>query len=133
MFFLEEAHLYTSERGIMNIITRGRHVGIASMFMTNSPQKIPDTVFRQLDNLFLQALTHKDDIRNVSKNAFTDEGTIESFASRMPPGHTLIIGRVTDRYPIIVEVDSLPLGVSPTGETRTTWERLINEDEVRET
>jgi hypothetical protein len=122
--FFEEAHLYISETAIMNIITRGRHIGIASVFITNSPQKLPDTVFRQLDNLFLQTLTHKDDIRSVSKNSFTDEDTIESFATRMPPRHALIIGAVTDRYPIIAEVDPLPSGVPPTGETRSTWRRL---------
>lgn len=127
--FFEEAHFYIDEMGIMNIITRGRHIGIASIFVTNSPQKLPDTVFRQLDNLFLQGLTHRDDIRSVSKNSFTDEDTIESFATRMPPRHALIIGGVTDRYPIIVEVDPLPQNVPPTGETRSTWRRLQNQDE----
>lgn len=126
--FFEEAHFYINEAGIMNIITRGRHIGIASMFVTNSPQKLPDTVFRQLDNLFLLGLTHKDDIRIVSKNSFTDEETIESFATRMPPRHALIIGGVTDRYPIIVEVHPLPANVPPTGETRSTWSRLANQN-----
>lgn len=51
--FFEEAHFYVSEATIVNIITRGRHIGMGSVFVTNTPQKLPDTVFRQLDNLFL--------------------------------------------------------------------------------
>ena len=122
--FFEEAHFYIDESDILNLITRGRHIGIASVFITNTPEKLPDTVFRQLDNLYLQSLTHKDDIRRVSKNSFTDEETIESFATRMLPRHTLIVGDVTDRYPIIFKVNPLPSDIPPTGVTRTTWTRL---------
>lgn len=122
--FFEEAHFYVTDSAIINIITRGRHIGMASVFVTNSPQHLPDTVFRQLDNLFLLSLTHKDDIRNVSKNSFTDEDTIQSFATRMPVRHALIMGNVTDRYPLIVKIDDLPEGVSPTGRTKSTWDRF---------
>lgn len=130
--FFEEAHFYISEDAIVNIITRGRHIGLGSVFVTNTPQKLPDTVFRQLDNLFLLSLTHKDDIRNVSKNSFTDEATIESFATRMPEHHALIIGSVTDRYPLVVKVEPLPDEVPATGRTRSTWDRFelqLHEDE----
>lgn len=121
--FFEEAHFYINPATIVNIITRGRHIGIASVFVTNTPQELPDTVFRQLDNLFLLSLTHRDDIRNVSKNSFTDEATIESFATRMPQHHALFIGNVTDRYPLVVSVDDLT-GMPRTGRTRSTWERF---------
>ena len=122
--FFEEAHFYISEANIVNLITRGRHIGIGSVFVTNTPKELPDTVFRQLDNLFLLSLTHKDDIRNVSKNSFTDEATIESFATRMPERHALIIGNVTDRYPLVVKVGPLPDNVPTSGRTRSTWDRF---------
>lgn len=125
--FYEEAHFYVSSDAILNIITRGRHIGMGSFFVTNTPQHLPDTVFRQLDNLFLLALTHRDDIRNVSKNSFTDEDTIQSFATRMPVHHALIVGSVTGRYPLVVKVDPLPEGVPPTGETRSTWGRFAGD------
>jgi len=127
--FYEEAHFYISADAILNLITRGRHIGMASVFVTNTPQHLPDPVFRQLDNLILLALTHKDDIRNVSKNSFTDEDTIQSFATRMPQYHCLIIGNVTDRYPLVVKVDPLPPEVPPTGRTRSTWDRFEGERE----
>lgn len=122
--FFEEAHFYVSESTIVNIITRGRHIGMGSVFVTNTPQKLPDTVFRQLDNLFLLSLTHKDDIRNVSKSSFTDEATIESFATRMPERHALIVGNVTDRYPLVVRIEPLPSNVPTSGRTRSTWDRF---------
>jgi hypothetical protein len=103
---------------------------MASVFITNTPQNLPDTVFRQLDNLFLLSLTHRDDIRNVSKNSFTDEDTIQSFATRMPERHALIIGNVTNRYPLVVEVARLPEEIPPTGQTRSTWERFESEEEI---
>lgn len=123
--FYEEAHFYIKEDAILNIITRGRHIGLASVFVTNTPQSLPDTVFRQLDNLFLLGLTHRDDIKNVSKNSFTDEETIQSFATRMPERHALITGKVTDRYSLVVEVDPLPENVPASGETKSTWDRFI--------
>lgn len=122
--FFEEAHFYVSETAIVNLITRGRHIGIASVFVTNTPQDLPDTVFRQLDNLFLLSLTHRDDIRNVSRNSFTDQETIQSFATRMPVHHALIMGGVTDRYPLVVKVEPLPPDVPTTGRTKSTWDRL---------
>jgi hypothetical protein len=122
--FYEEAHFYVTDVAILNIITRGRHIGMGSFFVTNTPQNLPDTVFRQLDNLFLLGLTHRDDIRNVSKNSFTDEDTIQSFATRMPEHHALIVGQITDRYPLVVKIEDLPEGIPPTGRTRSTWDRF---------
>lgn len=122
--FYEEAHFYIKTDAILSIITRGRHIGMAPIFVTNTPQNLPDAVFRQMDNLFLLNLSHKDDIRSVGKNSFTDEDTIESFATRMPEHHALIMGNVTDRYPVMVRVDPLPPEIPPTGMTRSTWDRL---------
>jgi hypothetical protein len=87
-------------------------------------------VFRQLDNLFLLALSHRDDIRNVSRNSFTDEATTESFATRMPERHAMIIGNVTDRYPLVLSVDALPSSIPATGRTRSTWDRFDRVSEV---
>jgi uncharacterized protein len=124
--FFEEAHFYVNESTILSLITRGRHIGMGSVFVTNTPEKLPDVVFRQLDNLFLLPLTHKGDVLSVSQSSFTDEETIQSFATRLPEHHALLVGSVTERYPLILEVDPLPEGVPPTGRTRSTWDRLLS-------
>lgn len=122
--FYEEAHFYINDDVIIDIITRGRHIGMGTFFVTNTPQELPRTVFRQLDNLFLLSLTHNDDIKNVSNSSFTDEATIRSFATRMPKHHSLIIGNVTRNYPLVVKVTPLPENVPTSGQTRSTWDRF---------
>lgn len=127
--FYEEAHFYINEDVIIDIITRGRHIGMGAFFVTNTPQELPRTVFRQLDNLFLLSLTHNDDIKNVSNSSFTDEETIRSFATRMPRHHALIIGNITRRYPLVVRIDPLPADIPASGQTRSTWDRLRWQDQ----
>jgi hypothetical protein len=120
----DEAHLYLKEDAILGLITRGRHIGIASIFVTNTPEQLPAPVFRQLDNLVLLGLTHQADIRAVSKSSFTDEETIDSLATRMPRHHALVVGAITDNYPMVVEICPLPASVPTTGQTRSTWQRF---------
>jgi hypothetical protein len=60
-----------------------------------------------------------------TSNSFTDEDTIQSFATRMPYGHALVMGNVTERYPLIVNVDPLPEDMPPTGRTKSTWDRFM--------
>lgn len=124
--FFEEAHQYIQERQIVNIITRGRHIGIASVFLTNTPDGLPEIVFRQLDNLFLFRLTHKSDIKHVAKSSLTDEETVNAIATRMPQYHGMIVGKITNNYPLVVNVNDFPEGWPRTGRTRSPWERLEN-------
>jgi hypothetical protein len=122
--FFEEANFDINEATIMNIITRSRHIGMGSVSVTNTPQHLTDTVFRLLESLFLLGLTHREDIRNVSMDSCSDEDTIQSFATRVPIHHSLFIGNVTDRYPLVVKIDDLPADVPPTGKTKSTWDRF---------
>lgn len=51
--FFEEAHLYVSRASIDYIVTRARHLGITSFFVTNMIGGLDEAVLRQADNLFL--------------------------------------------------------------------------------
>jgi hypothetical protein len=120
--FFEEAHMYAAPTEILNLITRGRHLGLTVFFMTNSPSKLDEVVFRQIDNLFVTGLSHSADLRLISKSALSDEDTLESLAVGLGATQALFIGRVTDKYPLVVDVDPLPDGFPATGATRSFWD-----------
>ncbi len=115
--FFEEAHLYASGERIANLVTRARHLGVTSTFVTNMITQLDETVLRQVDNLFLLYLPHKDDVRHVSKSATTDEETVSAFAQRIEMHHAMVVGRATGNYPIVFRV-AAPQKIDMAGETR---------------
>ncbi|CAG0926341.1 hypothetical protein TFLX_00016 [Thermoflexales bacterium] len=115
--FFEEAHLYVSRQSIDYIVTRARHLGITSFFVTNMIHGLDEAVLRQADNLFLLRIPFEDDVRHVSRGAATDYETMSAFVRRLRERHALIVGNVTAQYPLIFEVDPLK-GVNTAGETR---------------
>lgn len=115
--FFEEAHLYVSRQSIDYIVTRARHLGITSFFVTNMIHGLDEAVLRQADNLFLLRIPFEDDVRHVSRGAATDYETMAAFVRRLRQRHALVIGNVTAQYPLMFEVDPLD-GVNTAGETR---------------
>jgi hypothetical protein len=115
--FFEEAHLYVSRRSIDYIVTRSRHLGITSFFVTNMIQGLDEAVLRQADNLFLLRIPFEDDVRHVSRGAATDYETMQAFVGRLRQRHALVIGVATAQYPLIFAVDPLE-DVNTAGETR---------------
>jgi hypothetical protein len=115
--FFEEAHLYVSRQSIDYIVTRARHLGITSFFVTNMIHGLDETILRQADNLFLLRIPFEDDVRHVSRGAATDYDTMAAFVRRLREHHALVIGNVTAQYPLMFRVDPLK-GVNTAGETR---------------
>jgi hypothetical protein len=115
--FFEEAHLYVSRQSIDYIVTRARHLGITSFFVTNMIHGLDEAVLRQADNLFLLRIPFEDDVRHVSRGAATDYETMTAFVRRLRQRHALVVGTCTAQYPLIFEVDALD-GVNTAGETR---------------
>ncbi len=115
--FFEEAHLYVSRQSIDYIVTRARHLGITSFFVTNMIHGLDETILRQADNLFLLRIPFEDDVRHVSRGAATDYETMAAFVRRLRQHHALVIGTVTAQYPLMFKVDPLE-GVNTAGETR---------------
>jgi uncharacterized protein len=115
--FFEEAHLYVSKKSIDYIVTRARHLGITSFFVTNMIHGVDEAVLRQADNLFVLRIPFEDDVRHVSRGAATDYETMMAFVRRLRQHHALVVGNVTAHYPLIFEVDALR-GVNTAGETR---------------
>jgi DNA helicase HerA-like ATPase len=124
--FFEEAHLYVSRRSIDYIVTRARHLGITSFFVTNMIHGLDEAVLRQADNLFLLRIPFEDDVRHVSRGAATDYETMAAFVRRLRQRHALAIGNVTAQYPLIFAVDPLE-GVNTAGETRYFFRNELQE------
>ena len=115
--FFEEAHLYVSPQGIDALVTRARHTGITSFFITNTPTALPEGILRAADNLFLFRLPLEEDIKWVAKSGLIDEVALVSLARALPPHGCLAIGQVSQGYPIILVSDPLS-GVDTRGKTR---------------
>ena len=114
--FAEEAHLYLRETYWDDIVTRMRHFGIFTTFITNQPDTIQETIYRQADNIFLFNFTNEHDLDIVSKAARVDAETVRSIARDLPPHHCLTLGRVVRDFPIVTRVRALDLKTM--GETR---------------
>ncbi len=114
--FAEEAHLYLRETYWDDIVTRMRHFGIFTTFITNQPDTIQETIYRQADNIFLFNFTNEHDLDVVSRAARVDAETVRSIARDLPPHHCLTLGRVVRDFPMVTRVRSLDLKTM--GETR---------------
>jgi hypothetical protein len=114
--FAEEAHLYLRETYWDDIVTRMRHFGIFTTFVTNQPDTIRENIYRQADNIFLLNFTNEHDLEAVSRAAKVDAETVKSIARDLPPHHCLVLGKVVKDFPMVVKVKALD--IKTMGETR---------------
>lgn len=114
--FAEEAHLYLRETYWDDIVTRMRHYGIFTTFITNQPDTIKESIYRQADNIFLFNFTNEHDLDVVSRAARVDAETVRSIARDLPPHHCLTLGKVVRDFPIVARVKALD--IKTMGETR---------------
>jgi len=114
--FAEEAHLYLRETYWDDIVTRMRHLGVFTTFITNQPDTIRESIYRQADNIFLFNFTNEHDLETVSRAARVDAETVKSIAHDLPPQHCLVLGRAVKDFPIVIKVRAL--NVKTMGQTR---------------
>jgi DNA helicase HerA-like ATPase len=114
--FAEEAHLYLRETYWDDVVTRMRHIGLFTTFITNQPDTIKESIYRQADNIFLFNFMNERDLEAVSRFSKIDAESIKSIVRDLPPYHCLIIGDLVKNFPIVVKVRGLE--VKTMGETR---------------
>ena len=114
--FAEEAHLYLKETYWDDIVTRMRHFGLFTTFITNQPDTIQDTIYRQADNIFLFNFTNEHDLDVVSRAARVDAQTVRAIAVDLPPQYCLTLGKIVEDFPIVAKVEAL--NIKTLGETR---------------
>jgi len=118
--FAEEAHLYLRETYWDDIVTRMRHLGIFTTFITNQPDTIQESIYRQADNIFLFNFTNERDLEVVSRAARVDGESVKLLVKDLPQGHCLAIGDVVRDFPLVVSIR--PLDVETLGGTRLFFE-----------
>ncbi|MGD0977701.1 MAG: DUF87 domain-containing protein [Candidatus Bathyarchaeia archaeon] len=123
--FAEEAHLYLRETYWDDIVTRMRHFGIFTTFITNQPDTIRENIYRQADNIFLFNFTNEHDLDVVSRASRVDAETVRSIARDLPPHHCLALGRAVRDFPIVARVKALD--VKTMGETRLFFTSATNQ------
>ncbi len=107
--FAEEAHLYVGETYWDDIITRMRHFGIFTTFITNQPDALGESIYRQVDNLFLFNFLNESDLEKISRVSLVDNDTIKSIVRTLPPRQCLMVGKVVRDLPIVATVPSIDL------------------------
>jgi len=112
----EEAHLYLRDTYWDDLVTRMRHIGVFPIFVTNQPDMIPDSVYRQADNIFLFNFTNDSDLDYLAKASRVDAETVKRVVKALPPKRCLIVGRIVNDIPVVVKVRELH--VKTMGETK---------------
>jgi hypothetical protein len=115
--FFEEAHLYVTPQGIDALVTRARHTGITSFFITNTPTALPEGVLRAADNLFVFRLPLEEDVKWVAKSGMIEESSLFVLVKGLPQHACLALGEISGGYPLILGPDPL-LGCETRGKTR---------------
>ncbi|MEM3507197.1 MAG: DUF87 domain-containing protein, partial [Candidatus Bathyarchaeia archaeon] len=88
--FAEEAHLYLRETYWDDVVTRMRHIGLFTTFITNQPDTIKESIYRQADNIFLFNFMNERDLEAVSRFSKIDAESIKSIVRDLPPYYCLI-------------------------------------------
>jgi DNA helicase HerA-like ATPase len=114
--FAEEAHFYLRQTYWEDIVTRMRHLGVFTTFITNQPDTVQESVYSQADNIFMFNFTNDHDLEAVSKVAKIDTESIKSIVKDLPKRNCLIVGDIVQDFPVVVNVK--PLNVQTMGQTR---------------
>lgn len=116
----EEAHLYLRETYWEDLITRMRHFGVFTTFVTNQPDAIKQEIYRQADNIFLYNFSNEADLNLVSQASMVDTDTVRSIVRTLPPRMCLVLGHAVNNLPVLVNVDEFD--APPSGLTRRFFE-----------
>jgi len=106
--FAEEAHLYFEHTYWEDAITRMRHFGIFLIFITNQPDSLDATVYRQADNVFLFNFINEKDLEMIAQSSRVDGETVRELVRSLPSRKCLAIGKAVNDLPVIIKVRDLP-------------------------
>lgn len=117
----EEAHLYLRDTYWEDIVTRMRHIGISPIFVTNQPDTIPETIYRQADNVFLFNFMNESDLEGISRYSHVDAETVKAISPNLPRGWALLLGRMVGNIPLVARIRDP--GLSMMGATKLFFKK----------
>jgi DNA helicase HerA-like ATPase len=121
--FAEEAHLYLRDTYWEDLITRMRHFGVFTVFVTNQPDAIDQRIYRQVDNIFLYNFSNDSDLGLVSQASMADADTVKAIVRTLPPRMCLLLGYAVRNLPVVVNID--PFDSPSSGLTRRFFEEPL--------
>jgi hypothetical protein len=121
--FAEEAHLYLRETYWEDLITRMRHFGVFTVFVTNQPDAIDQKIYRQVDNIFLYNFSSDADLSLVAQASMADTDTVRAIVKTLPSRMCLLLGHAVNNLPVIISVD--PFDSPASGTTRRFFEEAV--------
>ena len=121
--FAEEAHLYLRDTYWEDLITRMRHFGIFTVFVTNQPDAIDQKIYRQVDNIFLYNFSNDSDLALVSQASMADADTVKAIVRTLPPHMCLLLGHAVRNLPVVVSID--PFDSPASGLTRRFFDAQV--------
>ncbi|MDG7010993.1 MAG: ATP-binding protein [Nitrososphaerota archaeon] len=121
--FAEEAHLYLRDTYWEDLITRMRHFGVFTIFITNQPDAIDQKIYRQVDNIFLYNFSNDSDLDLISQASMADADTVKAIVRTLPPRMCLLLGYAVRDLPVVVSVDHFDS--PPSGLTRRFFEDRV--------
>lgn len=119
----EEAHLYLGETHWDDLITRMRHYGVFPIFVTNQPDAVPETVYRQLDNLFLFNTNSERDLERISAYLGLDGESTAAIARSLPKGCCLTLGLASHGLPVVSRVRALEVEAGGATRSFLAWQQ----------
>jgi hypothetical protein len=117
--------MYMDDTDIDSLVPIIRHIGPNLFFVTNTPDALPDSVIRLIDNLILTRLINSKDVSRVQACGLTDSETLARFAGDLPVHHALLLSGLegcTQGFPLVFHVRDFGLPMS--GKTRSVWRAL---------
>ena len=121
--FAEEAHLYLRDTYWEDLITRMRHFGVFTVFVTNQPDAIDQKIYRQVDNIFLYNFSNDSDLALVSQASMADADTVKAIVRTLPPHMCLLLGHAVRNLPVVVSID--PFDSPASGLTRRFFDAQV--------
>jgi len=105
VMFFDDARALCARQSIVDVLRPARSLGCPSFFVTTMVAGLDDHLLHEADNLFLRRMASDTDVRYLANHALVDVGSLRGLVRRLQAHHGLVIGKATEGYPIIFDVN----------------------------